>query len=271
MIRKFSKFAKFKTIPSAKFKKTGIQKIPAQKSELPIAFQKRNEEIALQKSRSVLGEAPEYLGFSDKSIRDMAAESLALKTESRSYFSNLKKALKRERQYQANQIKFIRQRGKGKFLRKTKSTFVIPKEKLREKESFSYTYKAKSVIPKGPRGTDKFNKRIRKGETISVTGFPVGINPGAGTIFKGSQKIKKIPKYTLRQNERFSKLGKTIQKKSSDIYSKTLETFTGKRKSSSFTKRNESIIKKPETSRSQKLDWGFDESNSNPFNNWKFR
>jgi hypothetical protein len=31
------------------------------------------------------------------------------------------------------------------------------------------------------------------------------------------------------------------------------------------------IVSKPKTSRSQKLDWGFDESNSNPFDTWKFR
>jgi hypothetical protein len=31
------------------------------------------------------------------------------------------------------------------------------------------------------------------------------------------------------------------------------------------------IVRKPKTSRSQKLDWGFDESNSNPFDNWKFK
>lgn len=31
------------------------------------------------------------------------------------------------------------------------------------------------------------------------------------------------------------------------------------------------IVSKPKTNRSQKLDWGFDESNSNPFDNWKFR
>ena len=31
------------------------------------------------------------------------------------------------------------------------------------------------------------------------------------------------------------------------------------------------VVSKPKTSRSQKLDWGFDESNANPFDNWKFR
>jgi hypothetical protein len=31
------------------------------------------------------------------------------------------------------------------------------------------------------------------------------------------------------------------------------------------------IVRKPKTNRSQKLDWGFDESNSNPFDNWKFK
>jgi hypothetical protein len=32
-----------------------------------------------------------------------------------------------------------------------------------------------------------------------------------------------------------------------------------------------SIASKPKTSKSQKLNWGFDESNSNPFDTWKFR
>jgi hypothetical protein len=31
------------------------------------------------------------------------------------------------------------------------------------------------------------------------------------------------------------------------------------------------VVSKPKTSRSKKLDWGFDESNANPFDNWKFR
>ena len=39
----------------------------------------------------------------------------------------------------------------------------------------------------------------------------------------------------------------------------------------SVKKFGSAIVSKPKTSRSQKLDWGFDESNTNPFDTWKFR
>ena len=38
-----------------------------------------------------------------------------------------------------------------------------------------------------------------------------------------------------------------------------------------FKRFGSKVASKPKTSKDQKLNWGFDESNSNPFDNWKFR
>jgi|TARA_B110000285_G_scaffold90945_1_gene104266 hypothetical protein len=254
----YSKFARFRTVG----KKPAVQKFPAQKSKSPVAFSEAIDKSALKHSRDTLGDAPQYLGFSDKSIREMAGESVALRTESKSYFSKLKKGLRRERRYQADQIKFARKVRSTKMMKKQKGIFVIPKQKLQTKESLSFSYKANEKMLKGPRGTNKFNKKVKKGELISRTAFPIkGKNPGAGNIFKAPVKIRKISGYKLNQDFRFSKLNKKVSKQSQDIYSKTLEKFTGKGKGSSF---KNNILKKQGLTVEEKVnknilnkDWGF--------------
>jgi hypothetical protein len=122
---------------------------------------------------------------------------VALRTESKSYFSKLRKGLQRERRYQANQIKSARTLGSARMMKKQKSSFVVPKQKLQSKY-------------KGILG--KFDLALTK-------------NPQGTTIFRGTQKIRKIPKYKLSQDVRFSKLNKKVSDKSKNIYSKTLEKF----------------------------------------------
>ena len=61
---------------SKKFKRI---KLPEQKA--PSRFTSGSErELAAKSARKVLGEAPEYMGMSQRAISDMAAESLALRT-----------------------------------------------------------------------------------------------------------------------------------------------------------------------------------------------
>jgi hypothetical protein len=281
---KFGRFSIFKTVkrignkPKIHPSEFGIVgkrpdtiKLPPQKSQSPVAFSDAVDKSALQHSRDTLGDAPQYLGFSDKSIREMAGESIALRTESKSYFSKLKKGLQRERRYQANQIKSARTLGSARMMKKQKSQFVIPVQKFQTRESRSYTYKADDKILKGPRGTNKFNQKVKKGEAIHREGFPVTYrkgqefvptkNWGGGVMFQGTQKIRKIPKYKLSQDVRFSKLNKKVSDKSKNIYSKTLEKFTGKAKGSSF--KNNTLKEKgltfEEWSNQKQLerDWGF--------------
>ena len=280
---KFGRFSIFRTVSNKpKFKKHHSQfgivgrtpktiKLPPQKSQSPVAFSDAVDKSALQHSRDTLGDAPQYLGFSDKSIREMAGESVALRTESKSYFSKLRKGLQRERRYQANQIKSARTLGSARMMKKQKSQFVIPVQKFQIRESRAYTYKADDKILKGPRGTNKFNQKVKKGEAIRREGFPVTYrkgeefvptkNWGGGIKFQGTQKIRKIPKYKLSQDVRFLKLNKKVSDKSKNIYSKTLEKFTGKAKGSSF--KNNTLKEKgltfEEWSNQKQLerDWGF--------------
>ena len=230
---KYSIFSRFRTVGN----KPKTIKLPSQKSQSPISFSDAIDNSALKHSRDTLGDAPQYLGFSDKSIREMAGESIALKTESRSYFSNLKKGLQRERRYQANQIKSARTLGSAKMMRKQKSSFVVPKQKLQSK------YK---------KTLGKYDLKL--GQSITE-------NPQGTTIFRGTKKIRKIPKYKLSQDIRFSKLNKKVSDKSQNIYSKTLEKFTGKAKGSSFKnnilKEEKFTIEDMINKRKLKSDWGF--------------
>ena len=78
---------------SKKFKRI---KLPAQKA--PSRFTSGSErELAAKSARKVLGEAPEYMGMSQRAISDMAAESLALRTAEKKFFRALPKELRRSR------------------------------------------------------------------------------------------------------------------------------------------------------------------------------
>jgi len=97
---------KFIIRKSPKFK--GIKKLPAQKS--PGSFVKvLDAEKVKASQRAILGDVPEYMGMSSKALGDMAAESLAIKTANKKFFSSLQKGLKRSRARTATGIKTIRQ------------------------------------------------------------------------------------------------------------------------------------------------------------------
>ena len=89
---------------SKKFKRI---KLPAQKT--PSRFiSGSGRELAVKSARKVLGEAPEYMGMSQRALSDMAAESLALRTMNKKFFKTLPKELRRSRYTTARGVQAAR-------------------------------------------------------------------------------------------------------------------------------------------------------------------
>lgn len=94
-----------------KWKKFKVQKLPAQKSPSRFAGMEASK-VAEKSARAKFGEAPEYMGMSQKSMTDLAAESYAMKAENRMFFKTLKKELKASRAKTAGGVKGLRAAGK---------------------------------------------------------------------------------------------------------------------------------------------------------------
>ena len=91
---------------SKKFK--GLQKLKPQKT--PSRFTSVMSEATVKANqRKVLGDVPEYMGLSSRSIGDLASESLALRTANKTFFKSLGKGLKQSRARTATGIKTFRQ------------------------------------------------------------------------------------------------------------------------------------------------------------------
>ena len=91
---------------SKKFK--GLQKLKPQKT--PSRFTSVMSEATVKANqRKVLGDVPEFMGLSSRSVGDLASESLALKTANKTFFKSLGKGLKQSRARTATGIKTIRQ------------------------------------------------------------------------------------------------------------------------------------------------------------------
>jgi len=91
---------------SKKFK--GLQKLKPQKT--PSRFTSVMSEATVKANqRKVLGDVPEFMGLSSRSVGDLASESLALKTANKTFFKSLNKGLKQSRARTATGIKTIRQ------------------------------------------------------------------------------------------------------------------------------------------------------------------
>ena len=91
---------------SKKFK--GLQKLKPQKT--PSRFTKVLSDTQVKANqRKVLGDVPEFMGLSSRSVGDLASESLALKTANKTFFKSLGKGLKQSRARTATGIKTIRQ------------------------------------------------------------------------------------------------------------------------------------------------------------------
>ena len=125
---------------SKKFK--GVQKLPAQKT--PTRFTSvMSDETVKANQRKLLGDLPEFMGLSQRATGDLAAESVALKTMNKKYFSTLKKELGRSRAKTAAGLKTFRQTKKV-----PKSAVRIAKQKGAIKSSNIAIAKSENVFRK---------------------------------------------------------------------------------------------------------------------------
>ncbi|BAQ88711.1 methionyl-tRNA synthetase [uncultured Mediterranean phage uvMED] len=103
---------------SKKFK--GLQKLKPQKT--PSRFTKVLSDTQVKANqRKVLGDVPEFMGLSSRSIGDLASDSLALRTANKTFFKSLNKGLKQSRARTATGIKTFRQTKKISKLAVTKA------------------------------------------------------------------------------------------------------------------------------------------------------
>ena len=103
---------------SKKFK--GLQKLKPQKT--PSRFTSVMSEATVKANqRKVLGDVPEFMGLSSRSVGELASESLALKTANKTFFKSLSKGLKQSRARTATGIKTFRQTKKVPKLAVTKA------------------------------------------------------------------------------------------------------------------------------------------------------
>ena len=103
---------------SKKFK--GLEKLKPQKT--PSRFTSVMSEATVKANqRKVLGDVPEFMGLSSRSVGELASESLALKTANKTFFKSLSKGLKQSRARTATGIKTFRQTKKVPKLAVTKA------------------------------------------------------------------------------------------------------------------------------------------------------
>ena len=103
---------------SKKFK--GLQKLKPQKT--PSRFTSVMSEATVKANqRKVLGDVPEFMGLSSRSVGDLASDSLALRTANKTFFKSLNKGLKQSRARTATGIKTFRQTKKVPKLAVTKA------------------------------------------------------------------------------------------------------------------------------------------------------
>ena len=101
------KFIAKKIITGVSKKFKGVQKIPSQKA--PTRFTSVMSEATVKANqRKVLGDVPEFMGLSSRSVGDLASESLALRTANKTFFKSLGKGLKQSRAKTALGIRTIR-------------------------------------------------------------------------------------------------------------------------------------------------------------------
>ena len=114
------KFIAKKIITGVSKKFKGVQKLPAQKA--PTRFTSVMSEATVKANqRKILGDVPEFMGLSSRSVGDLASESLALRTANKTFFKSLSKGLKQSRARTATGIKTFRQTKKVPKLAVTKA------------------------------------------------------------------------------------------------------------------------------------------------------
>ena len=124
---------------SKKFK--GTQKLPAQKTP---KIKRDAANVATEDFRNRMGDKPEFMGFSNVSASNLAAESVASKIATRSFPKDLKNALKETRNITASGIKGR----KLKVKHPTKPTFAQTKSGVLKGSSLPKS-KPKLKIAKG--------------------------------------------------------------------------------------------------------------------------
>jgi len=195
---------KFIIRKSPKFK--GITKLPAQKS--PGSFVKvLDAEKVKTSQRAILGDVPEYMGMSSRAIGDLAAESLAIRTANKKFFSSLSKGLKRSRAKTATGLKTIRQ---------TKKVPKIAVFKAKSKGAMK-AYKAANV-----KSADVFRKSMEK-----LTG-----RSKSDSMLMKSSKVKK----STFNNESLKTMGLDVREVSA-MSGRTYKTYTETPKFNIFKKK----------------------------------
>jgi len=195
---------KFIIRKSPKFK--GIKKLPAQKS--PGSFVKvLDAEKVKASQRAILGDVPEYMGMSSRAIGDLAAESLAIRTANKKFFSSLSKGLKRSRAKTATGLKTIRQ---------TKKVPKIAVFKAKSKGAMK-AYKAANV-----KSADVFRKSMEK-----LTG-----KSKSDPMRMKSSKVKK----STFNNESLKTMGLDVREVSA-MSGRTYKTYTETPKFNIFKKK----------------------------------
>ena len=103
---------------SKKFK--GVQKLKPQKS--PGRFTSvMSDETVKANQRKLLGDLPEFMGLSQRATGDLAADSLAMRTENKKFFTVLRKELGRSRARTATGLRTFKQTRKVPKLAITKA------------------------------------------------------------------------------------------------------------------------------------------------------
>jgi len=103
---------------SKKFK--GLEKLKPQKS--PSKFTKVLSETQVKANqRKILGDLPEFMGLSQRATGDLAADSLAMRTENKKFFTVLRKELGRSRARTATGLRTFKQTRKVPKLAITKA------------------------------------------------------------------------------------------------------------------------------------------------------
>ena len=153
-----------------KWKKFKVTKLPAQKSPSRFAGMEASK-VAEKSARAKFGEAPEYMGMSQKSMTDLAAESYAMKAENKMFFRTLKKELKASRQRTAAGVKGLRSTNKpvSKIaLKKAKDKGAMKSLKVAETKSQAAFTKITQ------RYTDRAKASMFKDRSISTIVKPTG-------------------------------------------------------------------------------------------------
>lgn len=203
-LKKFPKSKKFK------FTKLPAQKAPDRFSSL------RARDVAEKAARDKFGDAPEYMGMSQKSVLDMASESYATKASERLFTKTLTKEMGASRKRTATFIKGASSNVKASIRpKKVTPKFVVPKVQ----------YKKSAILsrPKQP-GKKGFDPIFK---------FP----KQAGQTITGKSKI--VPSKGLRKakSKGAMKSYMTAQSKSDAAFAKITERFTSRVKASPFKNR----------------------------------